>query len=268
MKLCCPLEKKYLKFVFNLRMNSQVYHTIIKTIDSNSKLTRDEVYYILNESLKSNKDYIDQIRTNNTIENDGDDETAAINYQTFISIYSNLKRRQMFKTAMWRKLKENSLYFSNKYKEYQAKNLECKKYKSAADKLKDNLLLNLANEYELAPILMVRLILEGLIKTNSIELVDYDDTSDKKKEKITISQIIRETHLLKDGRLACEIIECCAIDVDYGPVIDSIKNLSGFKYEKKLENILNEKRIAFIKESELREKGSTNFNIKLYSSFF
>ena len=61
--------------------------------------------------------------------------------------------------------------------------------------------------------------------------------------------------MLKDGRLACEIIECCAVDDDYGPIIDSIKNLSGFKYEKMLENILLEKRIVFIKESELREKG-------------
>jgi len=257
-------------------MNTQIYQTIIKTINSNCKLARDDVYVIINKDLKNNKEYLEEIKenrpSNESDENDlinvdeynnlmkEDESLALIKYQTFISIYSNLKRRQMFKTSMWRKLKENALDFSNQYKEMRSKQIDLKQYKSANERLIDNIILKMANQHNLAPILMVRLILEGYLKTNSIELIENtnnneNENNEKKKEKITISQIIRETHLLKDGRLACEIIECCAIDDDYGPIIDSIKNLSGFKYEKKLENILIEKNIAFIKESELREKG-------------
>ncbi len=273
-------------------MNSQVYQLIVRTINSNGNVGRDEIYCMLNNELKDNKDYVvqaqarqattdEQLKRKNSSDcwismlnecnviKKEDHEAAPIRYQTFISIYSNLKRRQLFKTSVWRKLKENALEFSTKY---QARVQQSQtstaniKYKSANERLKDNVILNMAHEHGLSPILMVRLILEGLIKTNSIELIDFvenNETGDsgltennnKKKEKITISQIIRETNMLKDGRLACEIIECCAMDDDYGPIIDSIKNLSGFKYERMLENILAEKRIAFIKESELREKG-------------
>jgi hypothetical protein len=260
-------------------MNNQIYQTIIRTINSNCKLTRDDIYLIINKDLKNNKEYLDEIKenrpSNGNTKNDDlslnsdeyilkEDDSAPIKYQTFISIYSNLKRRQMFKTSMWRKLKENSLDFSNQYNEMQSKQIDSiKQYKTARERLNDNIIVKMANQHNLAPILMVRLILEGLIKTNSIELIDVDENNEKKKEKITISQIIRETHLLKDGHLACEIIECCAIDDDYGPIIDSIKNLSGFKYEKKLENILIEKNISFIKESELREKGSLKTSINI-----
>ena len=282
-------------------MNSQVYQLIVRTINSKGNVGRDEIYCMLNNELKENKDYLAQAQARQAVTDeqlkrktsaDGwismmltakqeDYETAPIRYQTFISIYSNLKRRQLFKTSVWRKLKENALEFSAKYQarvQHSQAMTAAKKYKSANERLKDNVILNMAHENGITPILMVRLILEGLIKTNSIELIDFasdnneadsvTEGNNKKKEKITISQIIRETNMLKDGRLACEIIECCAVDDDYGPIIDSIKNLSGFKYERMLENILLEKRIAFIKESELREKGLVYFNFFYVENYF
>lgn len=187
-------------------------------------------------------------------------ETIPISYQTFISIYSNLKRRQMFKTSMWRKLKENAFNFAQKYsairgqqEEEDAEKIKKTTYKNIGEKMKDNIILNMAKEMNVPLVLMARLIVEGLLKTNSIELIENIETTDK--SKLTISNIIRDNHLLKDGRLACEIMECCSIDEDYGPIIDTIKNLSGSEHEMKLEAILKEKGIAFIKESELREKG-------------
>lgn len=183
-------------------------------------------------------------------------ETIPISYQTFISIYSNLKRRQMFKTSMWRKLKENAFNFSQKYSAIRGQQEEEQtktSYKNIGEKMKNNTILNMAKEINVSPVLMARLIVEGLLKTNSIELIENIETTDK--AKLTISNIIRDNHLLKDGRLACEIMECCSIDEDYGPIIDTIKNLSGSEHEMKLEAILKEKGIAFIKESELREKG-------------
>lgn len=254
-------------------MNNQIYQAITNTINSDTNSTRDEIYVKINELLKTNSEYMKHIKENKNqhqinqlkkacfIDSDFDEELAPLKYQTFISIYSNLKRRKMFKTSQWRKLKENSLEYSNKYRELLSKRetAPVKLKKSAYDLINENLILNMANELNIPPFLMTRLILEGLIKANSIEMIDYDDNLDKKKDKLTVSQIIKELHLLKDERMSSEIIECCAIDDDYGPLIDSIKNLSGLKYENILETILNEKNVSFIKESELREKG--NFKI-------
>lgn len=275
-------------------MNAQDYEKIKQVIISNPTLSRDEIYKIvvkLHKTIQPNKSNTDkplstdQLKENKNPEEENnskskndnqrkqksevtqsrqasDPETIQIGYQTFISIYSNLKRRQMFKTSMWRKLKENALNFSIKYKDLRSKNeaddensveIGQKIHKNLTEKLKVNIILNMAKEINVSPVLMARLIVEGLLKTNNIELIENIETTDK--AKLTISNIIRDNHLLKDARLACEIMECCSIDEDYGPIIDTIKNLSGSEHEMKLEAILKEKGIAFIKESELREKG-------------
>lgn len=121
------------------------------------------------------------------------------------------------------------------------------------DKQNRNIILDMSNEIGIAPILMARLILDGFIKQGTLELAENE--SIKHKDKISISFLIRETHLLKNGRLAKEIMECSFLDDDYGPSIDLIKNLIGIEYEMKLETILMQKGIAFVKENELREKG-------------
>lgn len=252
-------------------MNAQDYEKIKQVIISNPGLGRDEIYKMVQKLQKTDQ----KIPDNETPKTEHDPtlkenknpnvkmhfdfketkkiETIEIKYQTFVSIYSNLKRRQMFKTSMWRKLKENAYNFSLKYKDFRQKfdDEEMKIHNDLNSKLKENIMLNMAKEINVSPVLMARIIVEGLLKTNSIELVQ--NITDK--TKLTISNIIRDNHLLKDGRLACEIMECCAIDEDYGPIIDTIKNLSGSEHEMKLEAILKEKGIAFIKESELREKG-------------
>jgi len=257
-------------------MNSNDYEKIKNVILTNPSLSRDEIYKLAIKLLKtdqtpqlqatkitsSNEAVLkENINPNVKINFDFNkekkqQETIPINYQTFISIYSNLKRRQMFKTSMWRKLKENALSFSYKYKKLTEDAITTEQpgqYQNLSEKLQANIILNMAREINVPPVLMARLIVEGLLKTNSIELIEDIETTDK--AKLTISNIIRDNHLLKDGRLACEIMECCSVDEDYGPIIDTIKNLSGSEHEMKLEAILKAKGIAFIKESELREKG-------------
>ncbi len=275
-------------------MNSQDYEKIRQVIITNPGLTRDEAFQIVSklprnmtstrpqaeltspkpkphDQLKENKNpnvkihfdfkekkESDALLQEQQKQQEQQTDMIPISYQTFISIYSNLKRRQMFKTSMWRKLKENAYNFAQKYTGIRAQRQEADgtdrtTYKNIVDKMKDNIILNMAKEINVSPVLMARLIVEGLLKTNSIELVENVEITDK--TKLTISNIIRDNHLLKDGRLACEIMECCSIDEDYGPIIDTIKNLSGSEHEMKLEAILKEKGIAFIKESELREKG-------------
>ena len=206
-------------------MNAQTYEKIKQTINSNPGLPRDQIYKILVKLLKSEKNYENankdplkenqnpHLKINFELGASDEKETDPINYQAFISIYSNLKRRQMFKTSMWRKLKENAVCFSNKYKESRTREVtnETDQFKDIEARLESNTILNMAKEINLSPVLMTRLIVEGLLKTNSIELVDQTESSVKSKEKITISSIIRDNHLLKDGRLACEIMECCSL---------------------------------------------------------
>jgi hypothetical protein len=104
-----------------------------------------------------------------------------------------------------------------------------------------------------SPVLTARLLLDGFIRTDKLELVDNVDLFDI--EKTTISSLVKKTDILKSGRLATEVLESCFLDNDYGPTIDLIKNLIGFEYELKLEEILNNLGISYTKENELREKG-------------
>ena len=85
-------------------MNRQLYDKLVDIINSNKlNLTRKELY-----------DYI--------INKDKDDccfNKIIIKYDTFASIYGNIKRRQIFKSSNsnfnWKKLKENSISLKNKY---------------------------------------------------------------------------------------------------------------------------------------------------------
>lgn len=208
-------------------MNRQTFDKIIDLINKNKHVAKQNIFDLIRSEIKQSHSY-------------------ELSMDTFTSIYGNLKRRQMFKSSdssaiNWRRLKENSVNLSQNY---------AQKCENDSDK---NTILEMANEIGIAPILMARLILDGLIKQDKLELVEQE--SIKSKDKISISFLIRETHLLKDGRLAYEIMECSFMDEDYGPSIDLVKNLIGIEYELKLERILVQHGISFIKEKELREKG-------------
>lgn len=208
-------------------MNRQTFDKIIDLINKNKHVAKQNIFDLIRSEIKQSHSY-------------------ELSMDTFTSIYGNLKRRQMFKSSdssaiNWRRLKENSVNLSQNY---------AQKCENDSDK---NIILEMANEIGIAPILMARLILDGLIKQDKLELVEQE--SIKSKDKISISFLIRDTHLLKDGRLAYEIMECSFMDEDYGPSIDLVKNLIGIEYELKLERILVQHGISFIKEKELREKG-------------
>jgi hypothetical protein len=209
-------------------MDRTIFERIIETINKQKLLHKNEIYEIVTKT-----------------------ENIQVQPETFTSIYSNLKRRQMFKSTdpkslNWRKLKDNSInLFVRKYNEYeQEENRNKSEY--------SNLILKIANELMISPVLVSRLILDGMIKLGTLELVE---TAVANLSKISISQLVKETHLLKNGRLAYEIWECCCVDDDYGPTIDVIRNFVGMEEESKLERILVDKKIAYLKEDELRERG-------------
>lgn len=225
-------------------MNREIYDKIVEiiyvNIVNNKSATREIIY--------------DQIITDTTITrllNDSSkSQTNPISYETFTSIYNNLKRREMSKASStpnpnaigysWRRLKEDCVNLSLKWMEYEQTRPNL-----------SNIIFEMSKEYDVAPVLMVRLILNGFLKNNPLEIV----TAELIEQKITPTILIKETHLLKNGRLGWEIYECCAIDDDYGPSIDLIKNLIGIEYEMKLETTLKENDISYVKESELRERG-------------
>ena len=242
-------------------MNKLLYDKIVEIINKNQKLSRHELFDLINEpkfsqanGLLSLKYNLDSINSNEII----------VKNETFTSIYSNIKRKKMFKSSAsnsinWRRLKENSLSLCAKYKEYEAEDY-------GGEGPKRNIILKIAIELNVAPVLVCRLLLEGFIKmgclelntefTNGASFVSAPNTPQTNTHaKISVSQLIKETHMLKNPRLAAEVLECCAIDDDYGPTIDLIKNLIGIEYEQKLETILKHHGITFTKEDELREKG-------------
>lgn len=175
--------------------------------------------------------------------------TGSISFETFTSIYSNQKRRQMYKstTGQWKRLKDNAVKISEVY--------------LSRTESKANAILQISNELQIySPVLTARLILDGLNQQGLLELVDNIDEA--KREKLnaasiasSLSSLIKQTELIKNGRLAREIQEACFADDDFGPAIDVVKNLIGVEYEIKLERILNEQGLSFVCEEELREKG-------------
>ena len=245
-------------------MNKLLYDKLVEIINQNHKLTRHELFDLVNDEKFAQAQGLVQLKYN--LDSSKPNELI-IKHETFTSIYSNIKRKKMFKSSAsnsinWRKLKDNSISLCSKYKEY-----EVEDYGSSKNgETKRNIILTLANELNVAPVLVCRLLLDGFIKMGCLELntvftngascVSAPNTPQTATHaKISISQLVKETHLLKNARLAAEILECCAHDDDYGPTIDLIKNLIGIEYEQKLEAILKKHGITFTKENELREKG-------------
>ncbi len=77
---------------------------------------------------------------------------------------------------------------------------------------------------------MARVLLDGFIRHECLP-IDVDVADALHREKLSVGALLKETHLIKQGRLAAEIAECCAIDDDYGPSFDLVKNLIGAEYD-------------------------------------
>ncbi|XP_022257844.1 uncharacterized protein C15orf41 homolog isoform X1 [Limulus polyphemus] len=108
-------------------------------------------------------------------------------------------------------------------------------------------LLRMADEIDLSPALLARLILEQ----HSTQKPDGGEAP----VKHVITQMMRDTSLIEDGDLAVEVFQCIINDDNYGPVADAVKHAVGLEFEQKLKEELQRLGIAFVDESILREKG-------------
>jgi hypothetical protein len=214
-------------------MEPEIYSGIIQII--NQRSTRKECF----EEIKSKY-------------------TNKINYEQFSSIYGQYKRG-IFKTNQWRSAKENCQIFYSKYEKLVVNEQH--------DSFKPNIIVTIANEHHIPPVLMAKLILEGYAKNSNLDsLIEIFNNCSLNKtltnvdiENLNLQKIInlciRETHLIKNERLAAELFSCCINDDDFGPSIEFIKNSIGTEYELKLGRILKEKKIVFQTEDQLRKKG-------------
>lgn len=112
---------------------------------------------------------------------------------------------------------------------------------------KAGFLLKLAEEVELSPSLLARIILEQHYSPLTV------DDEPVTRQKIT--DMLKNTSLIDDGKLASEIHLCVLNDRYYGPLSDIIRRCVGLDYEKKLKKELDDMGITYIDEQEMREKG-------------
>ena len=120
-------------------------------------------------------------------------------------------------------------------------------YCSGVQGNKKHVLLSLANDIDLSPALLARMILE-----HSMTKARDDGTSPPKS---LVTRMMKDTTLIEDPILATEVHTCIMCDDHYGPVVDNIKHSIGHEYEFKLTKILDDLGIAYIGEDQMRARG-------------
>lgn len=109
---------------------------------------------------------------------------------------------------------------------------------------KPGFLLRYADEQGVAPGLMARLIIEK-----------KHETEEGPPSKQAVSQMLRDSAIIKDGTLATEVFMCVTSDDSYGPLADAKKCSVGLEYEVHLKAQLAAMGLTFVDETVLRECG-------------
>ncbi|XP_014901987.1 CDAN1-interacting nuclease 1 isoform X2 [Poecilia latipinna] len=106
-------------------------------------------------------------------------------------------------------------------------------------------LLELANEVDLSPALMARIILDRFLK----------DMDGGMPSKTVLNSMLKEPSLIQDHILANNIYQCTINDCCYGPLVDCIKHAVGQEHEVLLRDKLMERNLSFLDENQLRTMG-------------
>ncbi|XP_061650852.1 CDAN1-interacting nuclease 1 isoform X5 [Phyllopteryx taeniolatus] len=106
-------------------------------------------------------------------------------------------------------------------------------------------LLELANEVDLSPALMARVILDRFLQ----------DLEGETPSKLVLNSMLKEPSLIPDQTLAKNVYQCTVNDCCYGPLVDCIKHAIGQEHEVLLCDKLKEKNLSFLDENQLRAKG-------------
>ncbi|XP_028409732.1 uncharacterized protein C15orf41 homolog isoform X3 [Dendronephthya gigantea] len=111
----------------------------------------------------------------------------------------------------------------------------------------DSILLSMAQEIDLSPCILARIILEEYLYRK------YCKESHVPKD--VISHMIKDPSLIPCEELSHEIQQCVLKDENCGPLVDNIKHSIGIKYENLLEEKLAEWKIPFLGEKDMRCQG-------------
>lgn len=106
-------------------------------------------------------------------------------------------------------------------------------------------LLEIANEVDLSPALLARLVVERFLQ-------EQEDTAFSKQ---VLNNMLREPSLIPDLPLANHVAQCTINDCCYGPLVDCIKHAIGQEHEVLLRDKLSERNLSFLDENQLRAKG-------------
>ncbi|XP_028839583.1 CDAN1-interacting nuclease 1 isoform X2 [Denticeps clupeoides] len=107
------------------------------------------------------------------------------------------------------------------------------------------ILLEMANEVDLSPSLLARVVVERFLQ----------DQEDGVFSKQVVSSMLREPTLIPDVHLARQVEQCTVNDCCYGPLVDCIKHAIGHEHEVLLRDKLRERNLSFLDENQLRAKG-------------
>lgn len=111
---------------------------------------------------------------------------------------------------------------------------------------KPGIILRLAEDVDICPALLAKMLVEHYAETCS---------KDGRAQKNTVSKMMKDTTLIEDRDFAFEIYLCVLFDDQYGPYSDCIKHSFGVGYEINLQKFLEGKGIIFKTEKQLRAKG-------------
>ncbi|CAK6966922.1 CDAN1-interacting nuclease 1 isoform X2 [Scomber scombrus] len=106
-------------------------------------------------------------------------------------------------------------------------------------------LLELANEVDLSPALMARIILDRFLQ----------DLEGGMSSKTVLNSMLKEPSLIPDQTLANNVYQCTINDCCYGPLVDCIKHAIGQEHEVLLCDKLKERNLSFLDENQLRAMG-------------
>uniref|UniRef100_A0A8C7Y2Y5 CDAN1-interacting nuclease 1 n=1 Tax=Oryzias sinensis TaxID=183150 RepID=A0A8C7Y2Y5_9TELE len=97
-------------------------------------------------------------------------------------------------------------------------------------------LLEMANEVDLSPALMARLVLDRFLQDMKGEMLS----------KPVLNSMLKDPSLIPDQVLAKNIYQCTINDCCYGPLVDCIKHAIGEEHEVLLRDKLKERNLSFL----------------------
>eukprot|EP01135_Chromosphaera_perkinsii_P006393 Nk52_evm122s485 gene=Nk52_evmTU122s485 len=211
-------------------------------------------------------------------------ELPGVSYGTLLSIYSWKYQEFTRKTLFRHRRPARMASYFRFYFEQTCNSSDSKNVSGGGSTRWEPVIVQLAEEGNLAPCLLARMILEvyffcasavaaagnggkSWTPLNQLDVramdreavlaqLDKYGSVPSKGFKSEIGNCLKDpSRLSGDLRLRWELEQCILFDDNYSPLVEKVRQVTGLKYEAILYQKLRSRRIAFIGEDTLREKG-------------